>query len=106
VGWRSAAPAAWASPLAMAGGGNDDPRGLGIDAVALELRWHRQSKSANRYSRHPSPNRSSRHASPDWHSRHTGRKLLGHSFGSERYHCTGASASYRSTYRELIRLVM
>jgi hypothetical protein len=85
----------------MAGGSNDDPRGLAIDAVALQLRWHRQSASANRSSWH-----ASRHPAPNRHSWHTGRKLFGHSFGSERYHCTGASASYRSTYRELIRLMM
>jgi hypothetical protein len=97
VVWRFAAAVASASPLSMAGGSNDDPRSLGIDAVALELRWHRQSTSANR---------SSRHASPDRRSWHTGRKLLGHSFGSKRYHCAGASAGYRSTHSELIRLMM
>ena len=106
LGWRFAAPAAWASPVSKAGGINVGPRGLGIDAVVLELRWYRQSESANQSSRDAFPDRPSRHPSTNRHSWHTGRKLLGYSFGSERYHCTGASACYRSTHSELIRLMM
>ena len=90
----------------MAGVSDDDPRGLGIDAVALELRWHRQSDSAKRSSRDASPDRSSRDSSANRHSWHTGRKLLGHSFGSERYHGAAATANYGSAHSELIRLMM
>ncbi len=66
LGRRSPAPAAWASSLSMDGGSDHPPRGVWIDAVALELRWYRWLDSADR--QFASPHHP---ASSNWSSRHT-----------------------------------